>query len=279
MKIISSGKGIHTPEFHKKKKREKQIKIVYTILFVIVFIAIPIYLLRTNKFLITNVEVKGNSVTQIEEIQKIVMEKISGNYLWFFPRSNDVLYPKSAIHNNLLTEIPRLSAVGISLLNAHTLSISVSEREPFALYCTEVSNLNNPSGCFFLDKTGYIFSEAPAISGGVYFIYTTEPVFETPLRQQFLNPEMFKNLEPFIKDLGQIGLYPKVFINKGDEFNLVFSNGAMIMWKATADLDSVQSDLESFLTDANFTKEKNALQRIIYIDLRFGNKVFYKFHD
>jgi len=277
MKIVSSGKGIHSPEFHKKKRREQTVRLVVALLFVVVFVAIPIYLLKTKRFLISSVEVRGNSVTKTEEIEQIIKDKIIGNYLWIFPRSNDLLYPKGEIKNTLFQNIPRLSAITVSLSNPNLISISVEERKPFALYCVDTLNLNNPTGCFFLDKTGYIFSEAPAISGGVYFVYTNEPVFDLPLRQSLLNPNRFSEVSSFVGSLSSIGLSPKVFIDKGDEFNLVLPNGATVMWKSSANLDTIHSDLESFLSDPNFIKENNALQRILYIDLRFGNKVFYKF--
>jgi hypothetical protein len=279
MKIISSGRGIHTPEFHKRKKREKRIKWILIVLCLIIFVAVPFYLLRTPKFLITNIEVRGNGVTQTEEIEQIVMDKLAGKYLWLFPKSNAVLYPKSGIRQSLLQNIPRLSAVEVELSNPRTISINLVERQPFALYCKDVVYMNSPEGCFFLDQTGYIFSEAPSFSGGVYTVYTSEPVMESPLRQTYLEEDVFLRLEPFIKGVEQAGLRPKVFIKKSEELNLRLESGAVIMWKATADLETILSDLESFLSDKNFTKEPRALERIIYIDLRFGNKVFYKFED
>ena len=279
MKIVSSGKGIHSPEFHKKKKRKQTIRIVGISLLVIIIVAVPIYLLRTQRFLISSVVVSGNNVTPIEDIQKIVTNKINGNYLLIFPKSNDLLYPKSSIIKTLLQDIPRLSSVNVSLINPHTLSISVVEHEPFALYCTNVSDPSDPSGCFFLNKDGYIFSEAPAFSGGVYFVYTNDPVFDVPLRQSFLNKSIFDELPTFITSLHDLGLVPLIFVDKGDEYDLVLASGATVMWKASSDLGTIYSDLQSFLSDPSFTKEKAELGKLLYIDLRFGNKVFYKFNN
>lgn len=279
MKIVSSGKGIHSPEFHKKKKRKQAIRLVGISLLVIIVVAVPIYLLRTQRFLISSVVVSGNNVTKTEDIQKIVEDKINGNYLLIFPKSNDLLYPKASITKTLLQDIPRLSEVEVTLSNPHTLSVSVVEHEPFALYCTNVSNPSDPSGCFFLDKDGYIFSEAPSFSGGVYFVYTGDPVFDSPLGQSYLNKTIFSELPPFIQSLSNLNLSPKVFVDKGDEYNVILSSGATIMWKSSSDLGTIYSDLESFLSDPSFTKEKAALGRLLYIDLRFGNKVFYKFNS
>jgi hypothetical protein len=279
MKIVSSSKGIHSPEFHKKKTRERRIRLTIISIVALVAVAIPVYLLKTSRFQITNLVVVGNSVTQYEDIQKIVVDKINANYLWIFPKSNDAVYPKSAIKNTLFQNIPRLNSINISLSNPHTLVVSVTENSPSALYCTDTTNPVDPSGCYFLDKTGYIFSEAPSFSGGVYVVYTSQPLIDSPLKKSFLTPEKFAPLNNFLESLSKIGLSPKTFIDKGDEYNVVLSNNAVVMWKSSADLDTIQSDLESFLSDPNFLKERSGLQRILYIDLRFGSKVFYKFRD
>ena len=283
MKIVSSGKGIHSLEFHQKKRRERNIRIAVVVLFVIVFVAIPTYLLKTKRFLISSVEVKGNSVTRTEEIEQIVSGKISGNYLWLFPKSNDVLYPKSDIRNSLLQDIPRLSSVTISLSNPNLLSVSVVERQPFALYCIDISpptsDSNNSNGCFFLDKTGYVFSEAPSFSGGVYFVYTSEPVFDAPLRQSFLNPVRFGELAPFVSSLGNMGLYPKIFVDKGNEYNLELSNGGKIVIRSDSDLERIVGDLEAFLNSPKIEAEKNFIKRIALLDLRFGNQIRWTLKD
>lgn len=283
MKIVSSGKGIHSPEFHQKKRKERNIRLAIAVLLIVVFVAIPTYLLKTKRFLISSVEVKGNSVTKTEDIEQIVSDKISGNYLWLFPKSNDVLYPKSMIKNVLLQNIPRLSSVTISLSNPNLLSVSVVERQPFALYCTDISppagGSNNSNGCFFLDKTGYIFSEAPSFSGGVYFVYTSEPVFDTPLRQSFLNPARFSELAPFVSSLGHIGLYPKIFVDKGNEYDLELSNGGKIVIRSDSDLVRIADDLEAFLNSPKIEAEKNFIKRIVSLDLRFGNQIRWTLKD
>ncbi len=279
MKIVSSARGIHSPEFHKKKRRQRNVRIGWSVVFIIIFIAIPTYLLRTQRFLITTVEVEGNSMTKTDEIEQTVMDKIAGKYIWLFPRANGLIYPKGDIKKTLLQNIPRLSSVEVALSNPQTLVVSVVEREPFALYCTDITIKDNPTGCFFLDKTGYIFSEAPAFSGGVYFVYTSDPSLEIPLRKQFLNSATFSQISPFVSSLGQIGLSPKVFIDKNNEYELVLSSGGVVRWKAGTDLELVLSNLTSLITAPSFFKGNNSINNILYIEMGDGNKFRYKFRD
>ena len=279
MSIIGNKSAVRTPEFHKKKVREQRIKIALLILGAIVLVAVPIYLLVTPKFVITNIHLVGNNVTKSEDIQRIVVDDMSGNILWFFPRSNVALYPKKKIELDLLRAIPRLASADLSLTDAHSLTVTVAEREPVALYCKDVSHPNAPTGCYFLDDQGFIFSEAPSFSDGVYHVFSSDPVIDAPLSTTYLPPATFAPLNPFIKSLNDAGLYPKVFVSKDGEDDLILSNGGKIMLKSDADFDLAKSNLTSLISDPSFLKGGHGLNDLLYIDLRFGNKIFYKFTD
>ena len=277
MKIIGNKNALHTPEFHKKKLIERRIRIIIISLVILAIIIVPVLVLRNKNFLITNVEVKGNAVSKTEEIKTIIDNNISGNYLWVIPHSNALLYPKNKIIKDLMNTIPRLSNVDINSSNVQSIVVNVQERTPTALYCKDVSNTSTPVDCYFIDANGFIFSEAPAFSGGVYFVYSSEPLLDVPLRAQFMEVKKYKLLDVFIKSIGDAGLYPKVFVSKKSEYHLILSNGGDIMWKEGQNLDQIRSNLVAFVEDSNFQKDKNNLNNILYIDLRFGNKIFYKY--
>jgi hypothetical protein len=279
MSIIGNKSAVRTPEFHKKKERQRYIRNTIVFCIVAAVIAVPVYLLRTEKFLIKNIRLVGNNVTKSEDIQRIVSEDMSGNILGLFPRSNIALYPRKQMEADLLRKIPRLASVDISLNDTHSMTVTVAEREPVALYCKDVLHVSTPTGCFFLDDQGYIFSEAPSFSDGVYNVFSSIPVIDEPLGASYMSPATFAPLNPFIKSINNAGLYPKVFMSKEDEYDLILANGGMVMMKANADLDLVRSNLASLIVDPSFRKDKNSLDTLQYIDLRFGNKIFYKFRD
>ncbi|MDB5254292.1 MAG: seg [Parcubacteria group bacterium] len=279
MSIIGNKSAVRTPEFHKKKERQRYIKNTVVFFIVAALVALPIYLLRTQKFLIQNIRLAGNNVTKSEDIQKIVAEDMAGNILWLFPRSNIALYPRKQIETDLLRMIPRLASVDISLNDTHSMTVTVAEREPVALYCKDISHISAPASCFFIDDQGYIFSEAPSFSDGVYNIFSSIPVIEEPLGASYMSPASFAPLNPFLKSINNAGMYPKVFLSKDGEYDLVLANGGIVMIKSNADLDLVRSNLASLIVDPSFRKDNNSLDTLLYIDLRFGNKIFYKFRD
>lgn len=276
MKLIG-GEAIHSPEFHKKRQKEKRVRRFIIAGLALLLVVAPLLILRNENFLLANIEIEGNSVTHDEDITGIVKEHISGKYLWVLPKSNALLYPRKAIKKDLLARIPRISRVEIEAPTANSLHISVEEREPLALYCTDISNLSNPEGCYFLDKEGFIFSEAPAFSGNVYFIYTKPEVIAEPLGKQYLPAEIFRPFPEFVKSLENLGVHARALEAKADEFNLILPNSGRIIWRAADDLSIIRSNLEAFLADDSISN--NFLDRVLYIDLRFENKVFYKFQS
>jgi len=282
MKIVSSGKGIHTPGFHKKKLRKRRVRIVLGALILIIIISVPVFFLRQKRFQISTVQIQGNEVTKSEEIENIARQGLAGKYLWLIPRSSVLLYPKNQIKTDILKQIPRLISANLSLIDSGTLLVTIIERKPFALYCadTNLSTLSNDieqAGCFFLDKSGYIFSEAPDFSDGVYVIYSKEPALESPLSQILLPETNFMQVYTFLKNLESLGIQTKTFLIKDDEYHITLPTYGVISFKTSADLDKVHSNLETFLSDKNIVQDKNVLENILYIDLRFDNKIFYKF--
>lgn len=278
-RIVGSDKGIHSPEFHKKKTREKNLKIALAILVLVIVVGVPVYLARTSRFLIAHIDLRGNSVTNNEDIERIVASNLSGSYLWIFPRSNAALYPKDIIRKDLMTNIPRLRSVEFELEGATLLHITVEERTPAVLYCADVTVPASPAECYFADESGTIFSQAPAFSGDVYLTYGRIAPFEFPMGQNILPADEFARTRSFVKEMNALGIFPRVFLIAGDEYHLLLSNGAKVLVNRKDNLGEIYSNLEAFFSDASIRKESNFLDRILYIDLRFDNKVFYKFRD
>lgn len=274
MAFFSKGDSLRSPEFHKKKQKEKWLKISAVSVFVVLLIMTPILLSRLNRFLVSNIEIQGNSVTQPEEIEKLIASDLDGNYLLIFPKSNALLYPKRKILKDIQENIPRIKTVDATLSGPKTLVIKVTEREPSGLYCanSEVSE----NGCYFIDSQGFIFSRAASFTGDVYFIYSSDPPLEDPLGKSYLPTEDFQKIPQFIKSLKEIGVNPHSLISTENEYHLILPGGGKIIFNKKDKLESIKSNLESFLNDPENMHAPDFLENVSYIDMRFGNKVFYK---
>src|SRR3989344_3974534 len=83
-----------------------------------------------------------------------------------------LFYPKSAIRRSLASTYPRLKDIELRVKSGGALLISVTEREPLYTWCGEnipETDTAENQICYFLDKEGYVFDEAPYFSGDVYF--------------------------------------------------------------------------------------------------------------
>lgn len=273
--------AIHSPEFIQKKRRRARVVAFVALCILGTLFGASIYLANMNRFLISEVEVEGNEATTDREIERVVWEKLEGKYIWLYDKSNGLIYPRGDIRQELYSRIPRILDADFELEDSRTLVLSVRERVPHSIYCQEVLSLTDPSGCFFIDETGFIFSQAPFFSGEVYFIFYSDEPPEDPLGERFLPESDFLKLSSLIDGLEKLGVELVAFGDLGtkDEYHLILKNGARIMWKSSESFESVAKNLESFLLDESIAGDGEFLDRVEYIDLRFENKVFYKFQD
>lgn len=273
MKLVGNSRAIRSPEFHKKKQKERAFRLSLFVVLFILIVAIPAFAMRHERLLINNVVVEGNGATTSEEIEDIVRERLQGNLLWFIPRANALIAPEGRIEERLLADIPRLSSAEVNLDNLKTLRVVVRERTPFALYCENIEVISHPSKCFFLDQSGNIFSEAPDFSGEVYMIYSASPVLESPLRSQLIEPKEFGNINAFVSELQTLGILAKAVVRRGEEYAAVLSGGAELKWRSGQNLSDLVSDLRAFLRDSKM--KAAAFGDLMYIDLRFDNKIYW----
>ncbi len=264
-----------------KKKRQKILRrkiFLWGFLFLLVFTGLS-FLSKWEKININNIQISGNRVIDTKMIEGVVKENITGNYLWLFPKTNFLLYPKRSIQRELTDKFKRLKNISMSVKNLQTLDVSLTERTALYTYCgiapAELDSKNQK--CYFMDESGYIFDEAPYFSGEVY------TKFYGNIGPYFFEPN-FAKLISLKEALKNIGVKPVVFfVEDNGDIEIFLSSttaqlGPVIFLKADADFNQVAENLQTVLTteplQSNF---KNKYSSLLYIDLRYGNKVYYKF--
>lgn len=273
MKIVSSGRVLNSREFYEKKKRRRRIQLILLSVGFLSILSSLVYLSRQERFLIVEIAVSGENVIDREEIARAARHLLDDYYLWVIPRANAFIYPRRAVKRSLIAEFPRLKSLDLNLDGQHKLFITVEERKPFALYCANISD------CFFLDEEGFIFANAPSFSSGVYFVYVTEDPVLNPIGKRFITIEEFKSLSRFKEALAVLSIEPSALEVGDSEYRLSIFDSGQIIWRRESNLALIESNLEAFLSDNSIRAQENFLERILYLDLRTENKVFYKFRD
>lgn len=271
-----------------KKKRQKTFLnkfLLVSVSLVCVFVGLA-YVSRLEKLNINKIEITGNKVENTEALETTVKKEITGKYLWIFPKANILFYPEDNIKENLSREFNRLEDISLVIKN-QILTVSLTERTALYTWCGETMNLEEEK-CYFIDDAGYVFAEAPYFSGEVYFKFYGPISIKgsTPIGAYFLS-DIFQKLISFKDALSGMGLKPvilykdkeenediKIFLSRGN----TSSTGPEIIFKANSDLEILAENLQTALTTEPLQSDfKNKYSSLLYIDLRFGNKVYYKF--
>ena len=274
-------------EFKRKKyiALKKRI-IIFIVLFVVFFIALC-FVSNIKKINIDGINITGNVVIDAKSIEEVIEKDLNGKYLGIFPKTNALIYPRKEILKDLSQKYKRLKNISIDIVNFKTLNINVREYEGKYLWCGGVTpelNSNSNQKCYFMDNSGYIFDEAPFFSGEIYFKLYGFLNNENP-RGSYYFHDLFPKIMKFKNSLEQMGLKPSfVWVNNQDETIVGLSKlgvtpiNPQILLKNNSDYEKMAENLQSAIeTEPLKIKLVKDYAKLLYIDLRYGNKVYYKF--
>ncbi len=271
----------------RQKKRKKNIVIILICFFVL--LSVSIGLSRYSKLRISSIEIKGNSVIEKKDILENISSSISGYNFFVFPKNNVVLIPQNEIIKNLEYKFPRLTDIKVELKTGNILYVSMVERTGSYTWCGEgfVEGIKMAdTKCYFADNAGFVFDEAPYFAGDVYF-RLFGILGEIGKTNGYFAKENFENYIFFKKELQGLGLRPVVLFHKSDgetEFYLKHNNeppnAPKIIFNQSDNTQKLIENLRSALSAEPLKTEiKEKYEKLLYIDLRFGNKVYFKFSE
>lgn len=268
----------HKEEYAKKRRKKFLLKYgLILFIFVCLFFGL-VFLSRMDRFRVSNIKLSGGSLVTESDVSEATKGFLLGNYLWFFPKNNDLLYPKDDLQIFLKDKFKRIDNISVSLNDFKTLNIVITERSLNSLWCDNLPDSGLQENCYFMDGNGLIFTEAPQFSGDAYFkYYGLVPTSTLPIGSQYIVPtSLFKDFTEFIRRVDKLSLHPISLIAKDDgQFILNLSDGGSIYIGMKEPLSKTADNLEALLGTISATTTYSSL-KIDYIDLRFGNKLYYK---
>lgn len=282
VKIVSSGRALHSPEFYEKAKKYKKRRILLVLFGLILIIIALVYGLRHEALLIKEIRVLGASVMAEEELRLEVESLLDKRYLWLIPKRNFLLYPRKEIKENIKIVLPRIKSIETAQRDNSVLEIKVEERIPKSLLC-EAGTRETLAGCFFMDDEGFVFASAPEFSEGVYFVFSVDGLDETYMGKFFLDSVEYGRVSLILAGFEALELLPKELHFRKDEeevmmkYDAILSKSGRITWNAGGDPELILGNLRAFISSTQVSEKKDFFEKLLYIDLSIPNKVFYKF--
>ncbi|MEK7552088.1 MAG: hypothetical protein AAB534_01600 [Patescibacteria group bacterium] len=265
-----------TSNIVKKRRKKIIIRIVLYFLLVVVFVG-TLSLLSHAKFLgIKEIKTTGEEVVNTKEIIQIAENKIDGAMLGLFSKSNILLYPRYEIESDILSQFKRISDVTVSIEKFSILNIKILERQPFGLWCESSSDQISNEKCSYLDKTGFLFDDAPNFSGNSFVKYYTATSTES-MNDYFLETKNFEDLNSFLNNVSKTFNVEIIkVINNRENLEIRLSGDIKLILNPENDFEKTFENLTALIDELEFQKEIDSLGSLEQINLQFGNKIFYK---
>lgn len=273
--MFSQRKPFQSTVASKRRRKLFRIKIAIVIAFFIFLFGVIFFVTRLERTRILWVYPEGNTFVSDEEIRDVARGGIAGKILFLFPKNNIFYYPDSLIEERVLSLYPEIKTVKVSFRNFQSITVSVSEYSPKALWCLEAQM--DEVSCYLVNEEGYIFRKTGESSEGV-FVRFFGGVAGDPMRQFILRKDEFKNILLFIDSLEKEEIkITSVSIKDGGVREGRLSPYGTIIWNTDQDLNEAFRNLTALVDNPEFKgKDKNGTLNVEYIDIQNSNKIFYK---
>lgn len=232
-------------------------------------------MLHLPRWQIKNIKISGLEAMSEEDIRSSVYEAGMGSYLFFIPRNSILFTSSEALEHELAKKFPRIKTLDVSKKFPDTLEISVTERKLWGILCNDLLGGENAASCVYVDRDGFAYENAPESSGSLISkLHVDFPKLNTgerTLPEKVLNIALFLDGELPKLDVGRIVGY-EYSSKVPREIRAVSSEGFKMYFNVEDDFQNVFRVLKTVLEE----EIKDKKLELEYIDLRFGNKVFYR---
>lgn len=246
-------------------------------------------LLNLNFFRLTSFKLSGETSQDLVIIKQLIKQELDGYFLLIIPNNSIFFFSEQRLIDLLKKRFPALETVEIDSPDLNTLVIKLTDRESKTLWCSLSAE---GKLCFYLNDNGEVYQTAPNFSSSIILEFNDrQPIKKIPL--SVINPKDLERAKIFLNfikislvdwptasssyRLVRVNVLPMADFeaiinsetNPDDTWRLLFNT------RATA--DQLIINFNSLIKDQTLTKEWLNSPSLDYLDLRFGNKVFYRF--
>ena len=230
-----------------------------------------------------DIAVSGLETLDEHAVREKIAQGLAGSRFLLVPRSSYFLANTSVLAEDLRRAFPAISSISAKKTFPHTLAIAVTERRFWGIMCNDLQSESEaeaprtaPSHCVALDTTGFGYESSPRPQGNLILIVETDRAILNAGEQQ-IELTLMDRLEILRGGIqeatGQEVTRFALRERSPSEIRARSADGFAIYFRRDDDFVNAFRVLKKVL-DAEIGNRRDELA---YIDVRFGNKVFYKF--
>lgn len=281
-------KVLRSPRLARRARRRAGRRIVFAASALALLLTALLFLITREPFSIREVVVSGASDDLRVSITELARAELAGAYFSLVPKENAFAYPKREIEEKILERFPRVQSARAHLFSPSRLQIAVREREGVALWCVPLHGRAHravaraPSDreeCVRIDAGGVAFENAPVGGNAQYRISAGVGgnISLSPLGTRVLSESRLTALLSFLRSLEEFSLSPsRLTLLQGGDVSAEIAGGGKILAREGADFLKQADNLQGLLSEKDLVPRNGEKLRIDYIDLRHGNKLYFK---
>lgn len=263
---------VELPESRLKvRKRRRRLRVALILCgFLFALIAVAAGLSRIPAIQIESVLVSGAQTISSSTLAHFVDARLEGSYAWLFPKRNIFLYPKQELAQAILSSYPSIASADVHANDFQSIAVLIVERAPRALWCAAPKE-----NCYFMDENGVVYESAPNFSEPIYIPYSGG--VRKGLPWQFLAPAQFQALSALVDAVAQKLQGEEVSyvaLDTSNDVRIQFASGFRLLFALEDPGGDTFERLSLALTSEPMSTHK--LSDFEYLDLRFGDKLYYK---
>lgn len=272
---MSQSRIIYAPQDSKKiRKPFSRILSYGAVLLVLIFLGDGgIYFFSLPYWRIKHLEFAGVEGLDRKAIETNVYDILQRKTLYFFSSYNIFLASSEEIERALKKRFPKIERVNIDKQFPDILKIYVHERVLWGIFCGENSGT---ASCAYIDKTGFAYESSPDFQGSLLVkIKSDFPEFK--IASQVIEPELLDEMFFLSREVKRIinadVIGYELFHKIPSEIRVLTGDGFKIYFNRKDDFKNAFSVLKKVMDE----EIKDKRRELEYIDIRFGNKAFFKF--
>ncbi len=257
----------------RQKRRRARLATLGMVLIALAAAAYAVHFISyLDSLVVSEVRVTGAQKVEPSIIRTYVESELSDDSWQYFSRRNIFLYPREEIEAGVVATFPRVKAAQISrtALFSQELIVDIEEREQYALWC------KSESDCYAMDDAGFIFTAMATTSGeDLRTIYRFSGGLDAEPIGANLVPQYFAGTLQLLTTVQEeTGLIPyRIDMLRDQDFHVYVSQGFFIKASLGQDAGALARNLELVLESEAL---RDRIGDIEYVDMRFGNRVYYK---
>jgi hypothetical protein len=271
----------------KKRTQKTKQKVVFFLVLALVALVAYVFVMRSEALFIRTIQINGVDSSRSESITKDTEEYLNTHYVWLLPKRNIFLFSAEEAREKLLLANTYIEKVEYKRVGLNTLIVDITPRSPRFVVVESKENLQPIA---YIDSSGYIFS------GSLYTVATnTIPVFESAASSTsteklpvhftekigtILDEYYISNILFYVNELQKRNIKVEAIQIKhlNDVDLYITANHGALRINLTSDRDkTLATFFAAKKSEPLRTYMAENIDNLQYVDLRFGNKVFYKF--